>query len=137
MEPLELALKTYQELSPVSYLQHTHDSRVHDIAYDGKTLVLVSESWVGTDPINPVSNFSVIFSRYRATFSGVENFELETIDRDEYPGPATFTDFIKEEIREVSVALPNVTIGTDGHEIRFICRSFDVERFAPTKDDVR
>lgn len=45
MEPLELALKTYLELSPVSYLPRTHDACVHDIAFDGKPLVLVAESW--------------------------------------------------------------------------------------------
>lgn len=137
MDPLELALKNYRELSPVSYLQRTHDACVHDIAFDGKTFVLVSESWVGTDPIKPVSNFSVIFSRYRATFSGVDNFELETLDREEYPGAPALADFMREEIREVNIALPNVTIGTDGHEIRFTCQSFDVERFAPTKDDIK
>ena len=137
MEPLELALKTYRELSDVRYLQGTHDACVHDIAFDGNTLVLVSESWVGTDPIDPKSNFSVIFSRYRATFSGVEDFELETIDHEEYPGPPALADFMREEIREVRLALPSVKIGTDAHEIRFNCRSFDVERFAPTKDDVR
>jgi hypothetical protein len=136
MEPLELARRTYRDLSPISYLQSTHDARVHDIAFDGNTFVLVSQSWVGTDPIEPVAKqkFWVIFSRYRATFSGVAEFQIDALDPAEYPG-TTLVDFMEHEIRELKIALPNVTIGTDEHELRFTCRSFDVERFAPTKED--
>lgn len=152
MEPLELAVRNYSELSPVQYLQGTHDARIHDVAFDGETLVLVSESWVGTDPIEPAAgqNFWVIFSRYRATFKGVDGFCHALRERDVTipdtlkhlmaaadPGPPTLADFMEEEILNIKIALPHVTIETDGHELRFTCRSFDVQRFPPTKEDYR
>lgn len=70
-------------------------------------------------------------------FPELKHFELETLDHEEYPGTPVLADFMREEIRDVNVALPNVARGTDGHQIRFTCKSFDVERFAPTKDDMR
>jgi hypothetical protein len=152
MEPLEKALRTYLELSPIAYLQSTHDSCIHDIAFDGNTLVLQSEAWVGTDPNPPVPNrnFRVIFSRYRVEFRDVRDLSLETTDRDRSipdplaqsipernPGPPTFADFVQEEIRDFDVALPLVVIRTDSIELRFACRSLEIERFAPVKDDYR
>lgn len=137
MEPLERALHAYLELSPIAYLQSTHDARVHDIAFDGKTLVLQSEAWVGTDPNPPVQNqnFLVIFSRYRAEFRNVRDLVLKITDTD-WSGheQLTLADFMQEEIRDFAVALPIVTIQTDSIELRFACGSFDVERFPPTKD---
>jgi hypothetical protein len=139
MDPIEVALKAYRDLSPIKYLRCTHDAKVYDISYDGQTLMLASESWMATDPLDPVAGqgFRVIFSRYRATFSGIDNFQLETLD--EPPGASlpTLEDFMREEIREIAIALPSVTIGTDDHEISFTCQSFGIDRLAPTRDNYR
>jgi hypothetical protein len=99
-------------------LRRTHDARIHDIAFDGKTLVLDSESWVGTDPIEP---------------SAGEKHLIPAAA----PGPPTLADFMEEEILHLKIALPHVIIETDGHILRFTCKSFGVKRFAPAKEDYR
>lgn len=121
MEPIELALKVHLDLSPISYLERTHDARVYDIAFDGKTLMLTSESWVATDPISPGpgQRFRPIFSRYRATFTKAENLQVEALDAIDPTVQPLLADFMQDEIRDVIIALPSVTISTDEHELRF------------------
>ena len=89
------------------------------------------------DPLQPAPNesFRPIFSRYRATFRGVSNFQLETLEPEEHPGSPSLADFMQREVTEFKMALPNVTIGTDDHEMRFSCQSFDVDRFVPTMEN--
>ena len=139
MKPIEVALKIYRDLSPMSYLERTHDAKIYDISFDGEELMLASEAWVATDPLDPTAGrgFLVIFSRYRATFSKVNKFRLEMLNGP--PGSAVLTlhDFMRGKIRELTITLPNVIIGTDEHELAFTCRSFDIDRFAPTEDDYR
>ncbi len=137
MEPMEAALKNYLDLSPVSYLEATHDAQVYAIEFDGATVILASEAWVGTEPVHPVSNFCVLYSRYRAVFVGVREFELKILDPDEYPGDPVLSDVLKDEIRHIKIDLPYVIVQTDAYEVRFICKSFDVERAAPMASQVK
>lgn len=133
MEPMEVALRNYRNLSPVNYLQSTHDARVYDVAFDGETLFLVSEAWVSMDPLDPDpgQGFRPIFSRYRAVFHGVEGFQLETVEPLDFPGTPRLADFVQGMITDFKVTLSGITIKTDDHEMRFSCRSFDVQRFEP------
>lgn len=85
MGPLDFALKTYLNLSAISYLQRTHDARIYDIAFDGETLMLASESSVARNPLNPApgQNYAYVFSRYRAVFKKVENLKIEVLEDSE------------------------------------------------------
>jgi hypothetical protein len=132
MEPLDFALKAYLDLSPVNYLQRTHDARIYDLTFDGQTLVVGSESWVATNPVVPGAEqrYAPVFSRYRATFKRVENLQIFVFENSR----PTLEDFKQFEIRKVTIALPAVSIETDEHELRFTCKTFDLERFPPAVD---
>ena len=118
----------YRELNPIDYLQRTHDGQVYDIAFDGENLMLASEAWICTDPIEPIAGqcFEAVFSRYLATFKGVGNLSIVLSDPRSETSDATLASFVREQIRDFAIALPSVTIGMDEHEIHFTCISFEV-----------